>query len=94
MWRLNSNDGSEMEPVTVREVVHACVEYTTGDEEYDPVYVASCLELDIITYGKTLDELLSSLRDAIASHLENVDTVAQYRLVPNPRIMMMLTVDL
>ena len=84
----------EMETVAVREIVHTCVIYTTVDEEYGPVYIASCLELDVVVYGRTLDELLANLREAIASRLENVDTVAQYRLVSNPRIMMMLTVDL
>lgn len=88
------NDEDELESVAAREVVHVYVEYSTEDEEYGPVYIASCLELDVVVYGKTLDDLLTALREGIAAHLENVDTVAQYRLVPHPRIMMMLTVDL
>jgi predicted RNase H-like HicB family nuclease len=84
----------ETETAAVREVVHVGVEYSTEDEEYGPVYIASCLELAVVAYGKTLDELLGNLRDAIASHLANVDTLAQYNLVPNPRIMIMLVVDL
>lgn len=83
-----------MDMITVREVVHVCAEYSTEDEEYGPVYVASCLELDIVTYGKTLDDLLDNVRNAIALHLEGVDTVTEYNLVPNPRLMIMLMVDL
>jgi predicted RNase H-like HicB family nuclease len=86
--------GEDETETTVREIVHVYVEYSTEDEEYGPVYVASCLELAVVTYGKTLDELLSSLRDAIASHLSDVDTLAQYNLIPNPRIMIVLMVNL
>lgn len=84
----------ETETAAVREIVHVCVVYNTADEAYGPVYVASCLELDVVTYGKTLDELLSNLRDGIASHLATVDTLAEYNLIPNPRIMIMVTVNL
>lgn len=84
----------ELETVAVREIVHVCVEYSTADEEYGPVYIASCLELDVVTHGRTLDEMLVNLREAIALYLEGVDTVAQYKLIPNPRIMLMLMVDL
>ncbi len=89
-WRGKQETNS----AAVRETVHVYVEYSTEDEDYGPVYVASCLELDIVTYGKTLDELLANLRDAIASHLSMVDPLAQYNLIPNPRIMMMVTVNL
>lgn len=84
----------ETETAAVREIVHVCVEYSTEDEEYGPVYIASCLELAVVSYGNTLDELLSNLRDALASYLSNIDTLTQYNLVPNPRIMIMLVVNL
>lgn len=84
----------EMETTAVREIIHVCVEYSTEDEEYGPVYIASCLELDVVTHGRTIDELVGNLREAIAQLLEGVDTIAQYNLVSNPRIMMMLMVDL
>jgi predicted RNase H-like HicB family nuclease len=74
----------------VRDTIHVYVEYNTEDEEYGPVYVASCVELVIVTDGKTLDELLRNLREAIALHLEGVDTVALYNMVPNPRVMITL----
>jgi predicted RNase H-like HicB family nuclease len=87
------SDKGETETVAVREIIHVYVEYSTEDEEYGPVYIASCLELDVVAYGKTLDELLNNLREAIASHLAGVDTLTQYNLIPNPRIMMMLMVN-
>ena len=52
-----------------REIIHAVIH----DDE--PTYVAECLELAVVTHGKTLDELVENLREALALHLENEDMV-------------------
>jgi len=39
-----------------------------GDESG---YVAECLDLAVVTQGKTLDETVKNLREAILLHMEN-----------------------
>ena len=41
-----------------------------GDESG---YVAECLNLAVVTQGKTLDETVQNLREAIRLHLEEKD---------------------
>lgn len=36
-------------------------------------YVAECLEIAVVTQGKTLDETLANLQEAVALHLEGED---------------------
>lgn len=62
-----------------RDTVHALV---TRDRDW---YVAECLELAVVTQGRTLDELVANLREAIALHLEGEDA-ASTGVVAEPRI--------
>jgi predicted RNase H-like HicB family nuclease len=39
-------------------------------------YAAECLELPVVTQGRTLDETVSNLREALALHLQGEDTDA------------------
>ena len=48
-----------------------------GDESG---YVAECLNLAVVTQGRTLDETVANLREAIALHLEGED-LAEFGLV-------------
>ena len=70
----------------LRDTIHVNVEYSTEDEEYGPVFVASCEEISVITDGQTMDELLKNIKEAISLHLEDVDTVKVFNLVSQPRI--------
>ena len=36
-------------------------------------YVAECLDLPIVTQGKTLDEVIENIKEAIGLHLEGED---------------------
>jgi predicted RNase H-like HicB family nuclease len=36
-------------------------------------YVARCLELEVASQGRTLDEALANLREAVELYLEEVD---------------------
>ncbi len=47
-----------------REVIHAVLQRDEG------VYVAECLEVAVVTQGRTLDEVVSNLKEAIGLHLE------------------------
>ena len=50
-----------------RHVVHAVVARGGG------WFTAECLEIAVVTQGRTLDETVASLRDAVALHLEGED---------------------
>ena len=54
----------------LRGVIHAVV--TRGDGWY----TAECLEIAVVTQGRTLDETLENLREAISLHLEGEDRAA------------------
>ena len=48
-------------------------------------YCGRCLDFDVFTQGKTLDELTANLKEAIQLHFEDdPDSLADY--VPNPSI--------
>ena len=36
----------------------------------DNYYVAECMEISVVTQGKTLDETIANLEEAVALHLE------------------------
>lgn len=48
-------------------------------------YVAECLEIPVVTQGKTLDEVTRNLQEAVALHLADED-LAALGLASNPTI--------
>ena len=54
-------------------------------------YVAECLEISVVTQGKTLEETISNLREAVALHLEDED-LADFGLVQDPTLL--ITIEL
>ncbi len=57
----------------------------------DTHYVAECLNLGVVTQGKTLDETIANLQEAIDLHLEGEEP-ADYGLVSNPTLL--VTIEL
>ena len=55
-------------------------------------YIAECLDLPVVTQGKTLDELVSNLKEAIALQLAGED-LANFNLAAEPSIMANIEVD-
>jgi len=55
-------------------------------------YIAECMEISVVTQGKTLDETIANLQEAIQLHLEGEDP-AEYGLVPNPTILVMMELE-
>ncbi len=55
-------------------------------------YVAECLELAVVTQGKTLDETIANLQEAVGLHLENEDP-ADFDLVANPSLLVTLELE-
>lgn len=52
-------------------------------------YVAECLEISVVTQGKTLDEVTQNLLEAVSLHLEGEDT-AEFGLVAQPSLIVTL----
>ncbi len=59
-----------------------------GEEQY----VAECLEVAVVTQGRTLDEVVTNLQEAIALHLEGEDP-ADFDLEPNPSLLITLETE-
>jgi len=51
----------------LRPTIHALVQRDRG------YYVAECMEVAVVTQGRSLDELVENLREALALHLEGED---------------------
>jgi predicted RNase H-like HicB family nuclease len=52
----------------------------------DKQYVADCMDLPVVTQGKTLDEVTENLREAIALHLRGED-LAELGLAEEPSVL-------
>ncbi len=64
----------------LRGTIHAVLEY---DGRH---YVAECLEIAVVTQGRTADEVLANLQEAIALHLEGED-LRSLGLAASPRLL-------
>jgi len=56
----------------------------------DTHHVAECLEISVVTQGKTLDETIANLQEAVGLHLEGEDP-ATFGLAPNPTLLVLAT---
>ncbi len=67
--------------VAIRETIHAVVFLDQG------VYVGECHEISVVTQGRTLDELVSNLQEAVSLHLDGED-LASLGICDAPRLAM------
>ncbi len=58
----------------------------------DDWYVAECMELAVVTQGRTVDETLANLQEAVALHLEG-ENAADFGLVPHPTILVTMELE-
>lgn len=58
----------------------------------EKLYVAECVEIAVVTQGKTLDETLANLREAVGLHLED-ENLADLGLSPNPTIVLTMELE-
>ncbi len=49
-------------------------------------YIAECTDLNVVTQGRTLDETIANLQEAVALYLEGED-LAELDLAPNPTVL-------
>jgi predicted RNase H-like HicB family nuclease len=62
-----------------RDTIHAII------QRGESAYVAECLEVAVVTQGKTLDEVVENLQQALALHLED-ENLAMLGLTDHPRV--------
>jgi predicted RNase H-like HicB family nuclease len=62
---------------------HSIKAFVHQGEDY---YVAECMEIAVVTQGKTLDETIANLKEAVALHLEDED-LTDFDLAPHPSLL-------
>ena len=67
--------------------IHAFVHRSDG------YFVANCLEVAVVTQGRTVDETLQNLREAVALHLEDED-LSDMGLVSDPILSVVVEMEL
>jgi len=68
---------------------HIIKAFIRKGEEY---YVAECLEISVVTQGKTLDETIANLKEAVTLHLQGED-LSEYGLAPNPTLLVTIELE-
>jgi predicted RNase H-like HicB family nuclease len=68
---------------------HTIKAFIRKGEKY---YVAECLEIPVVTQGKTLDEAAANLREAVTLHLEGED-LEQLGLAPKPTLIITMEME-
>jgi predicted RNase H-like HicB family nuclease len=68
---------------------HTIKAFITRGEDY---YVAECLEIAVVTQGKTLDETVANLKEAVELHLQDED-LSELGLVPAPTLLVTMEVE-
>ena len=63
--------------------------FITKGEKY---YVAECLELSLVTQGKTIDETIANLNEAVALHLEG-ENLEDFDRAPNPSLLITMELE-
>ena len=81
--RLASGEEKVVQRYTIQAVIYP------GDESG---YVAECLNLAVVTQGKTLDETMQNLREAIQLHLEGEDLL-ELGLAPHPPVLVTMEME-
>ena len=71
----------------LRQMIQAVVR--AGEESG---FVAECTELAVVTQGKTLDETIANLREAVDLHLEGED-LAEMGLSSSPTLVVAMEVQ-
>lgn len=55
-------------------------------------FVAECVEIAVATQGRTLDETVANLREAVGLHLDGED-LRDFGLVPNPSLILTMELE-
>ena len=77
--RADDDDAQVTDAIARQSAIHAVVSESEG------WYVAECLEVAVVTQGRSLDEMMANLRSALALHLSD-DERARADLPQAPRL--------
>ena len=55
-------------------------------------YVAECMEIAVVTQGKTLDETIKNLREAVELHLQG-ENLEELGLASNPSLIVTMELE-
>lgn len=55
-------------------------------------FIAECLEINVVTQGKTLDETIANLREAVLLHLED-ENPEEFGLEKNPTLLLTMELE-
>lgn len=55
-------------------------------------FVAECVEIAVVTQGKTLDETIQNLQEAVQLHLQG-ENLAELGLAPNPTLIVTMELE-
>ena len=58
----------------------------------DTHYIGECIEIAVVTQGKTLDETVQNLQEAVSLHLED-ENLTEMGLAPNPTLILTMEVE-
>jgi predicted RNase H-like HicB family nuclease len=78
-----------MDFVDSGKVQHTIKAFIRRGEKY---YVAECLEISVVTQGKTLDETIANLKEAVRLHLEGED-LSDFGLASNPTLLVTMELE-
>lgn len=71
----------------LKHTVHAVIR--SGEERW---FVAECLEIAVVTQGRTVDETLSNLKEAVSLYFEGED-LAALGFAPAPTVVVSIDVE-
>ncbi len=55
-------------------------------------YIGECVDIPVVTQGKTIDETIQNLKEAVSLHLEG-ENLEEYDLLPNPSIIITIETE-
>jgi predicted RNase H-like HicB family nuclease len=55
-------------------------------------YIAECVEIAVVTQGKTLDETVKNLQEAVELHLQG-ENLAELGLAPHPTLIVTMELE-
>jgi predicted RNase H-like HicB family nuclease len=58
----------------------------------DKLYIAECVEIAVMTQGRTLDETLTNLQEAVALHLQG-EEASEFGFIGNPTILVTMELE-
>ena len=73
----------------LEQLQHTIKAFIRKGREY---YVAQCFEIAVVTQGKTLDETVANLREAVQLHLEG-ENLLELGLTPHPTLLITMEME-